>query len=106
MPPYVSDVKQKTYLKVSEEGSEAAAASLVEISILIDGGGTPVRSMSVDRPFLYAIHDRCTGAILFIGQINDPPPISEEMISPCRSPHGPLAALAMDPVRLHLHLRK
>jgi serpin B len=77
MPANVSDVKQKTYLKVQEDGAEAAAASMIEISITIDGGGTPSKTMTVNRPFLYTIHDRCQDGILFLGRITDPPPVSE-----------------------------
>jgi serpin B len=79
---YVSDVKQKTYLKVDEAGAEAAAASMVEISIMIDGGGTPVRTVTVDRPFLFAIQDRCTGTVLFLGHITNPPPVDGTVLGP------------------------
>ena len=78
-PLFVSDTRQKTFVQVQEEGTEAAAASMVEISFVCEGAeddGPPQHEMTVDRPFLFAIHDRCNGAVLFIGQVTDPPPVS------------------------------
>jgi len=78
-PLYVSDVKHKTFVQVTEEGTEAAAASLIEVSTVVDGDadGPPHYDFTVDRPFLFAIHDRCSGSVLFLGQVTDPPPVSE-----------------------------
>ncbi len=71
-PPslYISNVKHKAFVQVDEEGTEAAAATSVGIrvtSINIDAF-----SMTVDRPFFYAIVDNETGTILFMGSIADP----------------------------------
>jgi serpin B len=68
-PPYVfvSEVKQKTFLRVDEEGTEAAAATSVGIG-LTSGPMT----FQFDRPFLFAIRERLSGTILFIGVIGDP----------------------------------
>jgi serine protease inhibitor len=64
---FISEVFQKTYLRVDEEGTEAAAATKVIIGRV---SGPP--SIILDRPFLLAIHDAATETILFIGQIVDP----------------------------------
>jgi serpin B len=74
---YVSDAKHRTFVQVTEEGTEAAAASLIEVSVVVDGDadGPPHYDLTVDRPFLFAIHDRCGGAVLFVGQVTDPPPV-------------------------------
>jgi len=66
---YISKVKQKTYVKVDEEGTEAAAATSVSIRVtaIID---TPV--FRADRPFVYLIRERSSGTILFIGKMENP----------------------------------
>lgn len=64
---YISNVKQKTFINVDEEGTEAAAVTSVEIGVT---SGPP--TMTVDRPFLVAIRERFSGAILFIGRVGDP----------------------------------
>jgi serpin B len=63
----ISDVKHRTFLLVDESGTEAAAATSVEIGLT--SAPLPVR---VDRPFLFAIRERLSGAILFIGRIMNP----------------------------------
>ena len=72
----VSDVKQKTFIRVDEAGAVGAAASMVEIKIWVDGGGTSTVTMDVNRPFIFAIRNRCNGGVLFWNQMNDPQPIS------------------------------
>lgn len=69
---YISDVKHKTFIKVDEEGTEAAAVTSVEVRIT----SAPLEEfrLTVDRPFFYAIHDRETGAILFMGTVQNPAP--------------------------------
>ena len=67
---FISDVIQKTYVDVDEQGTEAAAASGAMISIT--SSYHPEPEMIVDRPFITAIRDDRTGLILFLGQINDP----------------------------------
>lgn len=62
---YISSVKHKTFVEVNEEGTEAAAATSVEV-----GTVSVPPTMLVDRPFLFVIHERNTGAVLFIGQVN------------------------------------
>ncbi len=67
---YISEVKQKTYIKVDEKGTEAAAVTSV---------GAEVTSMPIelprvvfDRPFVYGIVDVTTGIPLFIGIMENP----------------------------------
>ena len=70
-PLWISQVKQKTYLDVNEKGTEAAAATSVEIvteSFNTDG---PFR-MEVNRPFVIAITENRSNTILFLGEINNP----------------------------------
>jgi serine protease inhibitor len=66
---YISKVLHKTYVKVNEEGTEAAAVTSVEVGIT----SIPDRFvMIVDRPFFIAIRDSETGTILFMGAIVEP----------------------------------
>jgi serine protease inhibitor len=67
---YVSEAKQKVFIEVNEEGTEAAAVTGIEMRAT-SAPPEPV-SFVVDRPFLLAIRDDTTGALLFIGQVNDP----------------------------------
>jgi len=66
----ISAVKQKSWVDVNEEGTEAAAATVVEI-IETSLPQTPV--VRVDRPFLFVIRERLSGTILFVGKIVRPP---------------------------------
>jgi len=63
-PLYVSKYRQKTYISVDEEGTQAAAVTVAEMRKNSAGMGQPV---DFDRPFLYLIRESSTGAILFIG---------------------------------------
>ena len=66
---YISEVKHKTFVQVDEEGTEAAAATSVEISVT---SAPLVVSMRVDRPFLFAIRENHSGTILFMGKMMRP----------------------------------
>ncbi len=69
---YISKVLQKTYIDVNEEGTEAAAATSVEMEATAVMPEEVPFEMIVDRPFFFAIRDNQTGAILFMGSIVDP----------------------------------
>jgi serine protease inhibitor len=60
----ISQVMQKTFVDVDEEGTEAAAATVVGVGI------TSARpEFRADRPFLVVIRERFSGTIIFIGKI-------------------------------------
>jgi serpin B len=67
---YVSQAKQKVFIEVNEEGTEAAAVTGIEMRTT--SMPPPPVSFVVDRPFILAIRDDQTGALLFVGQVNDP----------------------------------
>ncbi|MBN2026492.1 MAG: serpin family protein [Actinobacteria bacterium] len=69
---FISKVLQKTYIDVNEEGTEAAAATSVEMEATAAMPEEEPFEMIVDRPFFFAIRDNQTGAILFMGSIVDP----------------------------------
>jgi serine protease inhibitor len=68
----ISQVRQNTFLEVNEKGAEAAAVTVVEIIETTAGPGPVVTDFIADRPFLFIITERSTGAILFAGRINKP----------------------------------
>ena len=65
---HVSDVFHDAFVRVDEEGTEAAAATGAVIGIV----SAPRHSLTVDHPFLFAIRDRESGAVLFLGRVLDP----------------------------------
>ncbi|MBW6458690.1 MAG: serpin family protein [FCB group bacterium] len=63
---YISKVLHKTFIEVNEEGTEAAAVTAVEMDII----SIPNYPMFiVNRPFLFAIRERESGTILFMGKM-------------------------------------
>lgn len=66
--PFISQVKQKTFVRVDEEGTEAAAVTAVEMRVV-----SAPPTIRVDRPFLFAIRERLSGTILFLGAISEAP---------------------------------
>ena len=61
---YISNVKQKTFIAVDEIGTEAAAVTSVDIRVTSLGP-----HIFLDRPFVFAIRERLSGTILFVGVI-------------------------------------
>jgi serpin B len=64
---YISDIEHEAVVKVDESGTVAAGATMAELVLL----SLPI-SMTMNRPFFYAIVDGKTGALLFIGTLIDP----------------------------------
>jgi serine protease inhibitor len=71
-PLYIDWIKQKTYVDVNEEGTEAAAVTGIGVRASVVRREEPPFHMVVDRPFFLAIRENETGAILFLGTITDP----------------------------------
>jgi serpin B len=70
-PLSISVIEHAAVIEVTEEGTEAAAATAV---VLAPGAGAPQKPepFRVDRPFLFFIVDDASGAILFQGRLLDP----------------------------------
>lgn len=66
----ISDVIHQANIDVDERGTEAAAATAVVMG-RTSAPAEPV-TLRVDRPFLFALRDGPTGAILFLGRVADP----------------------------------
>jgi len=67
---HIQDVIHQGVVKVDEEGTEAAAATAVIVGT--DSEPTFMFDVTLDRPFLFVIRDRPTGAIIFMGRVLDP----------------------------------
>jgi serine protease inhibitor len=64
--PWIGDVLQKTFVRVDEKGTEAAAVTSVPMVTSMPP------TLTFDRPFFLAIYDHATETVLFLGQITDP----------------------------------
>jgi serine protease inhibitor len=69
---FIGAVFHKTFLQVDEEGSTAAATTSVQMGATAIIRPTAEFNLVFDRPFLAAIADEKSGAILFLGIIGDP----------------------------------
>jgi serpin B len=69
---FIDAVLQKAYIDVDEEGTEATAATVVASA----AGGLPEPPlpivMKIDRPFIFLLRHKQTGAILFMGRVMNP----------------------------------
>jgi len=68
---FISEVRHKSFIEMNEEGTEAAAVTIVEISFESIGEEGDF-TMNMNRPFIYAIQDINTNAMLFVGLLNVP----------------------------------
>jgi serpin B len=70
-PLFISKVIHKAFVKVDEQGTEAAAATAVIMELGMAMPDQPV-TFRADHPFIFVITDNATGSILFVGQVVDP----------------------------------
>lgn len=70
---YISSVLHKSFIDVNENGTEAAAVTAVTIGVTSAGPGTIQKIyFNVNKPFVFAITEKDTGSILFIGEVKNP----------------------------------
>ncbi len=67
---FIEAVLHKAFVKVDEEGTEAAAATAVVIAERV-AAADPI-AFHADRPFMFLIQHNDTGEILFMGGVNEP----------------------------------
>ncbi len=67
---FIDAIVHQAFIEVDEEGTEAAAATAVIVAT--ESAPMEIVDITIDRPFLFGIRDRETGAILFWGRIVDP----------------------------------
>jgi serpin B len=67
---FIAHVVHQANISVDEKGTEAAAAT----GVVMEATAVPVEviRMHIDRPFLFALRDTPTRAILFLGRVLDP----------------------------------
>ncbi len=70
---YVSQAMQDAYVKINEEGTEAAAVTTVIVTTdSLSPAPPPPPKFIADHPFLFVIQDDESGMILFMGRISNP----------------------------------
>ncbi|MBW3000877.1 serpin family protein [Candidatus Woesearchaeota archaeon] len=65
---FISQVIHQAFVDVNEEGTEAAAATVV----IMELSAGPMNNFRADHPFIFIIQERETGNILFMGRVVDP----------------------------------
>jgi serpin B len=71
---FISDVFHKAWVEVNEEGTEAAAATIVSVapSAMPMKPTPPPPVFRADHPFIFFIRDTRSGSLLFLGRLADP----------------------------------
>lgn len=65
----INDITHQAFIETNEEGTEAAAATIVDIGVT----SVPIRFiLNFDRSFLYIIREITTNSIIFMGRVADP----------------------------------
>jgi serpin B len=70
IPVMISEVLHQAFIETNEEGTEAAAATIV--GIITTSMPPPPLVLNIDHPFLYIIRETSTNSILFMGKVADP----------------------------------
>lgn len=70
---FISDVIQKAFIDVNENGTEAAAATAVvmRMKAMMRPNPEPPVTVTIDHPFMYALVENQSGAILFLGDVQN-----------------------------------
>jgi len=68
----ISNVLHKAFIDLNERGTEAAAATVVVMSVTAIQVPSDVVTVRIDRPFFFAIRDSQSGTVLFMGSVLDP----------------------------------
>jgi len=66
---YITKVDQFTYIDVNEKGTEAAAVTIIGVGVT---SYTPPVLFIANHPFVFAICEKSTGCVLFMGLVGNP----------------------------------
>ena len=69
---YISSAIHKSFIDVNENGTEAAAVTSITFTTTSAGNEPPKTYFTVNKPFIFAITEKDTNAILFIGEVQKP----------------------------------
>ena len=90
---WLEDALQKSFIEVNEEGSEAAAVTVIIGDGLPTGAPPPPIEITIDRPFIFLLRHSPTGAVVFMGRVLNPDPeapvVSRDSIPPTPTPGPP-----------------
>lgn len=69
-PLLINDVTHQAFIETNEEGTEAAAVTVVDVGLT----SVPLEPLvfNADHPFLYIIRETTTNSIIFMGRVTDP----------------------------------
>ncbi len=67
---FINMVRHKSFIEMNEEGTEAAAVTVVEM--YRESENSIDFRMNMNKPFIFAIQDINTNTLLFVGLINEP----------------------------------
>ncbi|NMC39339.1 MAG: serpin family protein [Bacteroidales bacterium] len=65
----ISFIKHQAFIETNEEGTEAAAATVVGFELT---SAPDFLVLNLDRPFIYIIRETTTNSIVFMGRLSDP----------------------------------
>ena len=66
---YISNILQKTAIELDENGTKAAAATVIVNATAMDPSQFTQIQMYLDRPFIFMIVDEVSGVPLFVGSV-------------------------------------
>ena len=69
---WINRVIHQSFIQVDEEGTEAAAATIVEFCGTTSTSSNSDFQMYINRPYIFIIRERVKNTILFIGKITKP----------------------------------
>ncbi|MDR0549434.1 MAG: hypothetical protein LBI10_08540 [Deltaproteobacteria bacterium] len=72
-----NELFHQAFFTVNEAGSQAASTAATTLATTTDGP-TPVATFEANRPFIFLLQEKTTGAILLLGRLNQPAAIAED----------------------------